>query len=106
MLCAVSLSAQIPPQVALELGTYVGYSAITTARKLPVGGKLYGIEPNPIHVRIAREMIQHAGLSHKAEIIPGILETAIPVGFSSLQRCGVKSGLMLGSHKRVVFALL
>lgn len=65
--------------MALELGTYVGYSAITTARKLPPGGKLYGIDPNSTHVRIAREMIHHAGLSHKAEIIEGILETSIPV---------------------------
>ena len=79
--------AVVLTQVALELGSYVGYSAITTARKLPPGGKLYGIDPNPIHVRIAQEMIQHAGLSHKAEIIQGILETAIPVLLASVQQC-------------------
>lgn len=65
--------------MALELGSYIGYSAIRIARKLPRGGKLYGIDPNPTHVRIAREMIQHAGLSDKVEIIEGILETSIPV---------------------------
>lgn len=68
-------------QIALELGSYIGYSAIRIARKLPLGGKLYGIDPNEMHVRIAREMIQHAGLSDKVEIIQGILETSIPVSF-------------------------
>ena len=67
-------------QVALELGVYIGYSAISQARKLPPGGKLYGIDPNPAHVRIARAMIQHAGLSNKVQIIEGVLETSIPVG--------------------------
>lgn len=66
----------------MELGSYIGYSAIRIARKLPPGGKLYGIDPNEIHVRIAREMIQHAGLSDKAEIIQGILEISIPVRLS------------------------
>lgn len=66
-------------QVALELGTYIGYSAIATARRLPPGGKLYGIDPNAMHVQVAREMIQHAGLSDKVEIIQGVLETSIPV---------------------------
>ena len=66
-------------QVALELGSYIGYSAIRTARKLPAGSKLYGIDPNEVNVRVARGMIQHAGLSDRVEIIQGILETSIPV---------------------------
>lgn len=71
--------------MALELGTYIGYSAITTARNLPPGGKLYGIDPDPTHVRIARGMIEHAGLSQKVEIIEGVLETSIPVSVTSVQ---------------------
>ncbi len=67
-------------QVALELGSYIGYSAITQARKLPAGGKLYGIELDPTNVRITREMVQHAGLSHKVEILKGELESSILVG--------------------------
>ena len=66
-------------QVAVELGTYIGYSAICQARNLPPGGKLYGVDPNAAHVRIAREIVQHAGLSDKIEIIEGVLETSIPV---------------------------
>ena len=66
------------PQVAMELGSYIGYSAIVTARKLPAGAKLFGIELDPI-VRVTRAMIQHTGLSDKIEIIEGTLKTSIPV---------------------------
>ncbi len=67
-------------QVALELGSYIGYSAITQARKLPAGGKLYGIELDATNARITQEMVQHAGLSHKVEILKGNLESSILVG--------------------------
>ena len=80
----ISIWLSLLSQVAIELGTYIGYSAISQARKLPPGGKLYGIDPNPHHVRISREMIQHAGLSDKAEIIEGVLETSITVGLLRL----------------------
>ncbi len=40
------------------------YRLLTQARKLPVGGKLYGIELDPTNARITQEMVQHAGLSH------------------------------------------
>lgn len=66
-------------QVALELGGYIGYSAIRIARNLPPGGKLYSIEPNETHVRIARSMIQHAGLSDKVEVLQSILADSIQV---------------------------
>ena len=66
-------------QVALELGSYIGYSAITQARKLPAGGKLYGIELDPKNAHITQEMVQHAGLSHKVEILKGELESSILV---------------------------
>lgn len=64
-------------QVALELGGYIGYSAIRIARNLPPGGKLYSIEPNETHVRIARRMIQHAGLDDKVEVLQSILTESI-----------------------------
>lgn len=65
------------PKVAIELGAYIGYSAVRIARKLPPGAKLYSIDPNETHVRIARTLVQHAGLSDKVEVMPGILETCI-----------------------------
>ncbi len=66
-------------QVAIELGAYIGYSAVRIASQLPPGGKLYSIDPNESHVRVARSLIQHAGLSDKVEVIQGILETSIQV---------------------------
>lgn len=74
-----SLFEAIMLQVALELGGYIGYSAVRIASQLPPGGKLYSIDPNESHVRIARALIQHAGLSDKVEVIQGILETSIQV---------------------------
>ena len=75
----------------MELGTYIGYSAIATASKLPAGGKLYGIDPDAVHVKIARQMIEHAGLSQQVEIIEGVLETVIPVSIS-LHMCAISCG--------------
>ena len=66
-------------QVALELGGYIGYSAVRIASQLPPGGKLYSIDPNESHVCIARALIQHAGLSDKVEVVQGVLETSIQV---------------------------
>ena len=74
-----SIIEAIMLQVALELGGYIGYSAVRIASQLPPGGKLYSIDPNESHVRIARALIQHAGLSDKVEVIQGILETSIQV---------------------------
>lgn len=59
----------------------IGYSAVRIASQLPPGGKLYSIDPNETHVRIARSIIQHAGLSDRVEVIQGILETSIQVEF-------------------------
>lgn len=71
-------------QVALELGGYIGYSAIRIARNLPPGGKLYSIDPNEKHVRIARRIIQHAGLSDKVEVLQSILEESIQASTASM----------------------
>ena len=71
-------------QVALELGGYIGYSAIRIARNLPPGGKLYSIEPNEKHVRIARRMIQHTGLSDKVEVLQSILEESVQASIHNI----------------------
>jgi len=61
------------PKVILELGTYVGYSAIRMAQRLPVGGRLYSIEFNPDNASIARRIIDHAGLSERITVVVGTL---------------------------------
>jgi len=95
-------------QVALELGSYIGYSAITQARILPAGGKLYGIELDPTNVRITQEMVQHAGLSHKVEILKGDLESSILVGLLT-QHASMSSLIFCNSdakHSRSTLSLL
>jgi catechol O-methyltransferase len=53
---------EFDPTVALELGTYCGYSAIRIASKMEKpDSKLVSIEMNSRNCKIAREMIEHAG---------------------------------------------
>ncbi len=61
------------PGTILELGTYVGYSAIRMARKLPESGHLYSIEFNAANAAIARRIIDHAGLGQRISIVHGTL---------------------------------
>jgi len=42
------------PRRALELGAYIGYSALRIARRLPPGGHLWSIELNAANAAIAR----------------------------------------------------
>jgi catechol O-methyltransferase len=61
-------------RVALELGTYCGYSAIRIASKMGnPDSKLISIEVNSHNYAIAREMIEHAGLSSKVTVLKGTL---------------------------------
>ena len=55
----------------LELGTFAGYSTIWLARGLPEQGRLITMEFNPVHVDMAKENIQRAGLDATVEIRTG-----------------------------------
>lgn len=59
------------PKIAVELGGYVGYSAIRIARLMPPGSKFYTIELNAEFAAIAREMIKFAGLEDRCKIFVG-----------------------------------
>lgn len=61
------------PKVILELGAYVGYSAIRMASKLPADGHLYSVEFSADNAAIARRIIDHAGLTDKITIVVGTL---------------------------------
>ena len=55
---------RIDPRVALELGTYCGYSAIRIASKMTKpDSKVVSIEINPQNCSIAREIIDDAGVT-------------------------------------------
>ncbi|CAN6618802.1 hypothetical protein TRVA0_007S02300 [Trichomonascus vanleenenianus] len=59
------------PKVAIELGCYVGFSAILFSKELPPGGKYYGFEFSPEYAEIARYHIDLAGLSDRVKIFVG-----------------------------------
>ncbi|KAL5529052.1 hypothetical protein ACEPAG_5026 [Sanghuangporus baumii] len=81
----LNLSARsIGAKRILEVGTLGGYSTIWLGRALPVDGKLITLEISEKHASVARENIQHAGLSDKVETKIGpaadTLETLQPDG--------------------------
>lgn len=69
---------------AVEIGTLGGYSAIWIARGLIPGGKLYTLDKDPKHAKVAREHFAAAGLSEMIESCIGnahqLLIELIPEG--------------------------
>lgn len=61
------------PRILIELGCYLGYSAILFAKELRSipGAKYYSFEINEYYAGIATRLIKLAGLSHIVEIIIG-----------------------------------
>ena len=55
----------------LELGTLGAYSTIWMARALPDDGHLVTLEAEPLHVQVARQNLQHAGVSNKVQVMEG-----------------------------------
>jgi catechol O-methyltransferase len=57
----------------MELGAYVGYSALRIARKLPPDGKLYSVELNAANADITRRILAHAGAQDRVTVVVGYL---------------------------------
>lgn len=66
------------PKIALELGTYFGYSALRIARLLGEDGTLYTVEANSAYADVARKIIKFANLEGKIRIIVGQSSDVIP----------------------------
>jgi len=78
------------PKLVLEIGAYVGYSAMNLARAVaPHGGRVVSLEVDPIHVTIVRNMVEYSGMSDYVDVwtgycydvIPHLLETYGPRSF-------------------------
>jgi catechol O-methyltransferase len=78
---------QRQPKVVIELGGFIGYSAVRIAAQLPSDGILYSVEPDPVHREIMHNILQHAGLETKVII----LDKVIPEAFADLKKRGVQS---------------
>ncbi|MDG2060665.1 MAG: class I SAM-dependent methyltransferase [SAR86 cluster bacterium] len=64
--------------VVLELGCFCGYSAILMAKNLGDKGKIISIEVDINYAKVAREIIDFAGLKHIITIIEGSSKEIIP----------------------------
>ena len=62
------------PRRLLELGTYLGYSALRTARVMPAGARLWSVEFLPANAEIARRILSHAGVGEdRVTVVVGTL---------------------------------
>ncbi|XP_063064797.1 catechol O-methyltransferase A [Engraulis encrasicolus] len=69
---------EVSPGSALELGTYCGYSTVRIARLLPPGARLITLEFNPDYAKVARQVIDFAGLTEKVLLVEGPSGDLIP----------------------------
>jgi catechol O-methyltransferase len=63
--------------LAVELGSYCGYSAISIAKKLREGDKLLSIEINPSCVAWSKRMVNYAGLDHIVTVLESTAEQCL-----------------------------
>lgn len=61
------------PMTLIELGAYVGYSALRAARVMPAGAHLYSVELTRANADITRRMLEHAGVSDRVTVVDGKL---------------------------------
>jgi len=66
------------PKAVLEIGTFIGYSAILMAKHLPEGARITTIEIDPRTAEDARRNIERAGLSHMITLLVGDAKALIP----------------------------
>jgi catechol O-methyltransferase len=81
------------PKLVLELGTYIGYSALRMARCLPEGGRICSVEFNPANAHLARRIVAHAGASDRVTILVGTLGD----GGATLERLAREHGFAKGA---------
>lgn len=72
------ITRMVKPRVALEIGTYTGYSAISIARGLPSGSKLITIEENDELAEFSTSFFEKAGVENSVRLINGKAQEVIP----------------------------
>ncbi len=61
------------PKLVLEVGAYIGYSALRMSRLLADGGRLCSVEFNASNAELARRIVAHAGAGDRVAIVVGTL---------------------------------
>jgi caffeoyl-CoA O-methyltransferase len=77
------------PALAVEVGTFTGFGALSMAAALPEGGRLVTCEVDPVHAAFARERFAASPFGDRIELVEGpalpVLEALDePVGFAWL----------------------
>lgn len=80
----------------VEVGTLAGYSAITMARALPVGGRVRTLEIDPKHAAFAREWVGNSDVADRivvlegggAELLPTFESQSVDVVFLDADKAG------------------
>lgn len=62
----------------VEVGTLAGYSTIRLGRALPPGGKVWSLELDEKHARVARRNLAAAGLADRSEVLVGEALAVLP----------------------------
>jgi len=73
----------------VEIGTLAGYSALWMARALPPGGRVWTIESNPKHARVAAEIIGEAGFDDRIQVLGSDALEVLPTLSDSGPFCAV-----------------
>lgn len=66
------------PSLVVELGSFVGYSAVRTARNLPPGAHVVCVEANPECVDALRGVVAHAELQGRVVVEQGLAGEVVP----------------------------
>ena len=66
------------PNNVIELGTFIGYSAVLISSTIGENSKLTSIDSDSQSIEIARELITFAGLDDKVNLMHGSAEEIIP----------------------------
>lgn len=80
----------VRPSVAVEVGTFTGYSSVWIARALPSGAQLHCFDASEEWTDVARRAWQRAGLTDRVslhlgdatQLLPDVLLEQQPVGFA------------------------
>lgn len=65
------------PMLVLEIGSYIGYSAVRMGRLLKEGAHLYSLEYSERNAKIAQGMADWAGLKDKVSILTGSIQMTV-----------------------------
>ena len=66
------------PNNVIELGTFIGYSAVLISSTIGEKSKLTSIDSDIHSIEIAKELINFAGIDHKVNLMHGSAEEIIP----------------------------